>query len=415
LQKQGFAQQEMIDAGVARRRGNGIQDVFRERIMVPFMDTTGHVIGFTGRVLDEAALPKYLNTSQTPLFDKSRFIFGLYQAKEAIRNSGEAVVVEGNLDVLRSYQAGIANVVAISGTAITRQQLKQLSRFAGSITLAFDADAAGMKATERALPLAQEVGVALYIAGLPSDADPDDLIQRDPQEWQRVLDNKMYVMDWLLSLLPSMYDTSTARGKKELTDRAAAVLGRLEDPVEQEHYVHQVADLVGAAPATVMQKIRSGTPRSPRPKQQTGKGPPASSSRDEVETVASAVMALAAAYPDVRSALQELSVEQLPASFRTVAQYLQEHEAELLPEQLPQELQSEADYVKILLLKGEEEYGSWAALDRQVEAFSLVHRLRELQTKRQKQQLSQRIAAAEAAGDYDLRRQLLEEFNQLNG
>jgi DNA primase len=412
LGKHGFSQQEILDAGLARKRGQTLQDVFRRRIMVPFFDNSGSVIGFTGRLLDDG-VPKYLNTPQTPLFDKSRFIFGLYQAKEHIRASGQAIVVEGNLDVVRSHQADIRNVVAISGTAITRQQLKQLARFANTVTLAFDADSAGATATERALPLAQEAGVALYIAGLPPDADPDDVIRRDPAEWQRIIDNKTYVMDWLLQILPAMYDGSSARGKKELTDHAASVLRRLEDPVEQEHYVNQLADLVGTAPATIAQKVASGTskPRQPAPTDLEKESAPAA---DEVETVAEAVLSMAAVYPDVRGALAEATVARLPEQMQTAAAYLQSHEEELDPDNLPKELHQVENYVKILLLRGEEEYGSWATLDRQVEAFSLIHRLNELQTKRYKHHLSQQIAAAEAAGDYDSRKKLLTEFQQLN-
>ncbi len=413
LKKHGFTEQELLDSGLARKRGQSLQDVFRQRIMVPFVDTSGSTIGFTGRVLGDG-VPKYLNTPQTPLFDKSRFIFGLYQAKEHIRSSGEAIVVEGNLDVVRSHQAGIRNVVAISGTAFTRQQLKQLARFATTVTLAFDADSAGASATERALPLAQEAGVALYIAGLPPETDPDDVIRRDPDEWQRIIDNKAYVMDWLLQILPAMYDANSARGKKELTDHAASVLRRLQDPVEQEHYINQLADMVGSAPATITKKIQSGEKTSSKRPARSAHSKEEAPAHDEVETVADAVLGMAAVYPDVRTALAEATVERLPEHMQTAATYLQSREDVLDPDDLPKELHQIENYVKILLLRGEEEYGSWAALDRQVEAFSLIHRLNELQTKRYKHHLSQQIAAAEAAGDYDLRQKLLTEFQQLN-
>lgn len=414
LGKHGFTEQELLDAGLIKKRGGRMQDVFRQRIMIPFFDTSGSIIGFTGRVLDEG-VPKYLNTPQTPLFDKSRFIFGLYQVKEHIRSSNEAVIVEGNLDVLRSYQAGIRNVVAISGTALTKQQIKQLSRFATTITLAFDADSAGAGATERALPLAQEAGVSLYIASLPPGTDPDDVIRRDSSEWQRIIDNKAYVMDWLLQLLPAVYDVNSAQGKKALTDRAASVLRRLQDPVEQEHYVKQVADMVGSAPATITKKLTSESKTSPRPSSSSASRRKEAPEHDEAETVANALLSMAAVYPDVRTALGESTIERLPEYMQAAATYLRDSEETLDVDNLPKELQSVANYVKILLLKGEEEYGSWAALDRQVEAFSLVHRLNELQTKRYKQHLSQQITAAEAAGDYDLRQKLLKEFQQLNG
>lgn len=413
LKGHGFSEQELIDAGLARRRGHKLQDTFRRRIMVPFFDSTGYIIGFTGRVVDDDSLPKYLNTPQTPLFDKSRFIFGLYQAKESIRSSNEAVIVEGNLDVLRSHQAGASNVVAVSGTALTVQQIKQLSRLASTITLAFDADSAGAGATERALPLAQEAGVDLYIASLPPGTDPDDVIRDDPGEWKRIIDTKSYVMEWLLQLLPAMYDTSTAQGKKELTNRATSVLRRLRDPVEQEHYVRQVADIVGAAPATITKKLHKEE-TTPKPTTASAQHQRATPEHDEVNTVAEALLSMAMVYPDVRAALAEARIDRLPQHLQTVAAFLQRNEGVIATDNIPGDLQPVENYVKILLLRGEEEYGTWATLDRQIEAFSLVHRLNELQTKRYKQHLSQQIAAAEAAGDYDLRKKLLKEFNQLN-
>lgn len=415
LKKHGFTQQELLDAGLARQRGDNLWDVFRDRVVLPFFDVSGYVIGFTGRALNDSLDkgPKYLNTPQTVLFDKSRFVFGLYQAKESIRTNGEAVIVEGNLDVLSSHQAEVKNVVAVSGTALTTAQIKQLSRLADTITLAFDADSAGVKATERALLLAQEVRTSLYVSSLPNEDDPDDVIRRDPKEWERIIENKVYAVDWLLNVLSLSYDMESAQGKKQLTDRAAEVLQKLNDPVEQEHYVQKVAEMVGVAPSAVIQKLsklrsQSSKSRKPAPAKQ------AKPEHDDTDVVANALLCLAAAYPDTRGALKEVVTEHLSPDKQTVVGYLRQNDAPLDTENIPEELQSTVNYVKILMLKGEEEYGSWASLDRQVEAFSLVHRLNKLQTKRYKQHLSQQIAAAEAAGDSGLRQELLKEFNQLN-
>ena len=165
LEKRGFSRRELADAGLVNRFGG---DLFRGRMMVALSDSSGEVVGFTGRIIrDDPRAPKYLNTPQTLLFDKSRHIFGLYQAKEAIRRSDAAVIVEGNLDVVSSHQAGIKNVVATAGTAMTLQHLKALSRLAGRIRLAFDGDRASVSATERAINLAQEIGVELEVVSLP--------------------------------------------------------------------------------------------------------------------------------------------------------------------------------------------------------------------------------------------------------
>ena len=182
LVKKGFTKREITDAGVTNRFGG---DLFKNRMMVPLMDVSGRVIGFTGRIINDTPdTPKYLNTPQTLLYDKSWHVFGLSQAKEAIRRHDYAVVVEGNLDVVSSHQAGIKQVVATAGTAMTVHHLKTIGRFTSNIRLAFDGDAAGVAATERAISIAQEAGVELGIITLPGGAkDPDSEIRRKLWIW----------------------------------------------------------------------------------------------------------------------------------------------------------------------------------------------------------------------------------------
>ena len=153
LQSRGYTVEELKAAGLLNRFDG---DMFRGRMTIPFIDTNG-VIGFTARVLNKSE-PKYLNTPETILFNKGRFIFGLAQAKEAIRTEGFVVIVEGNMDVISSHQAGVPEAVATSGTAMTEQHLKTLARMTKDIRLAYDGDEAGVKATERAISLAGDLG-----------------------------------------------------------------------------------------------------------------------------------------------------------------------------------------------------------------------------------------------------------------
>ena len=150
LAKKGFTEEEMTKAGLVTKRYRGPSDMFRGRIMVPLMDQVGKVIGFTARLLDdEPNAPKYINTPQTLLYDKGRHVFGLSLAKEAIRKTKQAVVVEGNLDVIASHQGCIKHVVATAGTAMTPMHLKTIGRFTDDVRIAFDQDEAGLKAAER--------------------------------------------------------------------------------------------------------------------------------------------------------------------------------------------------------------------------------------------------------------------------
>lgn len=237
LTKRGYKRKELEAAGVLNRFGG---DLFRGRMMVPFIDSGG-VIGYTARILSQGE-PKYLNTPETLLFNKSRFVFGLVQAKEAIRQNNFVVIVEGNMDVISSHQAGVREAVATSGTAMTEQHLKTLSRLTPDVRLAYDGDAAGVKATERAIMLAGDLGVNLsVISDYHGAKDPDELIQKDPELWQQAVQEPRPAVDWLLNKYQENLDLSSGAGKREYSDVAMKLLKFVTDPVERTHYEKLVA------------------------------------------------------------------------------------------------------------------------------------------------------------------------------
>lgn len=241
LLTKGFSELEMRDAGLLNQYGG---DLFRGRMMVPFMDNASNIIGFTGRVVDGGE-PKYLNTPDTFLFNKSRFCFGLTQAKDAIRHSNYIVIVEGNMDVISSHQAGVKEAVATSGTAMTEGHLKILARLSNDIRLAYDGDEAGVKATERAIQLAEDIGISLsVISGYHGAKDPDELIQKDPKLWQECVAERLPAVDWILKQYESTCDLLTGPGKREYSDKAMQVISYIDDPVEKKHYEQKVAKIL---------------------------------------------------------------------------------------------------------------------------------------------------------------------------
>ena len=239
LKKKGYSLQEAKEAGLVNRFDG---DLFKGRMMIPFLDAnTGEVIGFTGRIIEKGE-PKYLNTPETRLFNKGRFIFGLSQAKEAIRKSNFVVIVEGNMDVISSHQAGVKEAVATSGTAMTENHLKILSRLTTDIRLAYDGDEAGVKAAERAIMLAGKIGILLsVISGYGKAKDPDELIKIDPKLWQKCVEERMPAVDWILKKYESKLNLMTGPGKKEYSDMAMKIISYIEDPVERKHYEQMVA------------------------------------------------------------------------------------------------------------------------------------------------------------------------------
>jgi len=256
LYKQGYSEKELLDCGLCVSRNGSVIDMFRDRVMIPLTDAQGRPVGFTARQLkDNKNSPKYINTPSTILYDKGRQVFGFSMAKEHIRKSGYVVVVEGNLDVVASHQAGIKQVVASAGTALTSYHLKTLQRFTGDVRLAFDDDRAGQEAAQRTIPLAQELGLELSLISIPSGKDPDELIKKDVKLWLDVVEKPTYMVDWLIDKIASTTDLKTAQGKRQFTTSVLEIVRQLKDQVEQEHYLRIVADKTNTSMESISKKF----------------------------------------------------------------------------------------------------------------------------------------------------------------
>jgi DNA primase len=409
LTKKGFSQKELSDAGLLNRYGS---DLFRGRMMVPLMDGSGQVIGFTGRILeDEPNAPKYLNTPQTLLYDKGRHVFGLSQAKEAIRGNDYSVIVEGNLDVVSSHQAGITQVVATAGTAITESHLKALVRLSPNAKLAFDGDAAGLAATERAIPIAQNVGVDLTIINLPEDVkDPDELIQQDPKLWQKAIDDAEAVVDWVLKQYSKREDLTTSIGKRNFTTAALRVVRTLQDVVEQEHYVQKIAHYTSSSIDTLKEKL-AGTD-GPTEKLLKKVVQPTETQQDP-SGYQDNLLAVSLIDPAVRDLLKDVSADMTPTDERrAVLEYLRST-PETIVQDVPDSLKDYDTYVKILLLKADARYGEWNDEDRYFETARLVRQLITEHKKTKKNDLTAQLRAAEESGDDEKAGEIRQELNEL--
>lgn len=401
----GFTEEEIKQAGLsARNYRGGIQDMFRGRLMIPLQDPQGRLIGFTARQLvEEPNAPKYINTPQTVLYDKSRHIYGLHLAKESIRKNKFAVLVEGNMDVIASHQAGVRQVVATAGTALTEPHLKGLSRFTGDIRLAFDADKAGVAATERAIPIASKVKVTLSMIDIPSGKDPDDLIRKDPKLWEQAITKHQYALDWLMARYVKLLDISSAVGKREFTDVLLPVVRGLSDDVERDHYMGAIAETVGTSREVLEQKFQKTGGTAPPPRRRRVK---AAIDLDrmavELKKTQDNFLSLLLMRPTLREFLDLMTPEMLyDDEARELLQFLKKNPDFDGKKDLGT-VQNIADYVKIESLLYEELYQGLELNELHAEAARLQARLIENYVKTQKNKLVLEFDDADQAATRDL-------------
>ena len=294
--------------------------------MIPIRDVQGRTIGFGARILREdpaRPAPKYMNSPQTPLFDKGNVLFGLDMARKAIRDDDLGVLVEGYMDVMMSHQVGVCNVVAGMGTALGETQMRQLKRYTGNITLALDPDVAGDHATLRGLEAARQslerewepvisptglvrqesrLKAQLRIAALPDGLDPDELAYQDVDRWRQVIAQARPIVDYYLAIVGREEDLSSGHGKAKAVERMAPLIAEIANPVERGHYIQTLARLVQADERLIAAQVATlgrgadlarqdaksaAKPHSPRPGETRSQGGAAGTSPGDARRPAS--------------------------------------------------------------------------------------------------------------------------------
>lgn len=281
LKKKGFVDDDIFQAGltIKKDRGAGFYDRFRNRIMFPINDVHGATVGFSGRILDALVDPhgpvpaKYINSPQTIVYDKGRVLFALDKAKSAIKQADRAVLVEGQMDCLMSHQAGVTNVVASSGTALTADQVQLLKRFTPNLVLAFDQDAAGAQAALRGVDQALQAKMDVKVVRLSAGKDPDELIKHDIQAWKTAVETAQPLMEYYFAEATAGKDLTKVQDKKTAVKFLLPIIGKLGDPVEQAHYLQQLADLVRVDERVLRQSLVGGKKTPSRPSETVGAAP----------------------------------------------------------------------------------------------------------------------------------------------
>jgi len=344
LRKKGFSEDEAIAAGLVTRNDRGLWDRFRDRLIVPIRDRRGRAIAFGGRAMRDDQQGKYVNSTQTLLFNKSATLYGLDKASAAIRKEGTAVIVEGYFDTIACHQAGFTNVVASMGTALTEDQYRVLNDMKiEKAIVAFDGDAAGQRSAESrgrellsALSrfgsgagggrLGTRTGLSLFVTVLPEGLDPDDVARKEPELFRRLLAEAKPLLEFLIDRVRATSRLDQSEGRLRFLQRTAALIAEEPDPVRREVYLSEVAGSAGVDPAFLREKLPAAgksTPRTTRtptePSPQRREAPAAK----QTPSFERYVMALLTRYPEEIARADLAPTDLVDPDLRTLFEQLQ--------------------------------------------------------------------------------------------
>ncbi len=264
LKELGFQEKEIEEAGLIlqKKNGEGYYNRFRNRILFPIVDVYDRVLGFGGRVLDDST-PKYLNSPETPLFDKGSNLYGLNLSHEAIRKQDYGIIVEGYMDLITAYQEGIRNIVATLGTALTERHLKRLRRYTRNIALFFDSDEAGFKAAERCFDLCVPKGMKVKVVTLDKGEDPDSFLRKHGKKgFSEKMAQARPIMDFMIEQIMGDAPPHELEEKVAVADRLSPLLSVIPNPIEKELYLKKISSLLGIEAETLHSTLRSGVAKT---------------------------------------------------------------------------------------------------------------------------------------------------------
>lgn len=434
LRKRGYKDEDIFKAGLSlksERQPGRYYDRFRNRLMFPIKDQYGNVVGFTGRVMpladgSDPKEAKYVNTPQTPVYNKSAVLYGLNLAKQEIKRKGLAVVVEGNMDVIASHQARIANVVASSGTALTREQLDLLKRFSNKVVLSFDADLAGENAARRGIDAAVAAGFAVRVLRLPPGAgkDPDDCIKKDPAIWTKAIAEARPFMEWYIELARARTDFSDPDAKKTAAHQLLVEAAKFIDPVEASHWIRVLAEMFQTPESLLFEKLQklkpvAGAAQAPSAPQ---KAPAAPESRSSL--ISQFFLAIVVSWPEMADfSLSGMADDEfepewqgLYKDYRTYYNDRRNGASDASTFRAWLERRGHTDLaakVAVLELRAEKEFGDLPPEGRKEALAKLCGEIKKLHAERRKKDLMAAMALAEQRGDRQTIEELGREITQL--
>ena len=400
---------------IPRKEGGGYYDRFRKRIVFPILDAKGVCLAFGGRVMDDS-LPKDLNSPETEVYSKGRHLYGVYQARKSIREKDFVIVVEGYMDLVSCHQAGVRNVVASLGTALTRDQTRLIKRNAPSALMLYDADKAGEQATLRGLELFLEEGMEVKIVRLPEGHDPDSFLKEFGKErFDEALRNSKSLFDYKLDLLKKQYGLETLEGKVKIANEMVLLFSKVQNQIQKAAWTRELASrllIPEEALAAEMRKLgSSGSFKSLKAGESAD--PPSARPVREVPPLEKQMLGLMLDSADLLSVAREevrLDDFQNPAIRRIISRIFETSVSARAAEMM-NDLKDDAEAVEILSLASAE---AETVQDKKKCFADCLIRIKQRRIHVKRQGLEGELAAAQASGDRNRIQQLMADFNELN-
>lgn len=245
LKKKGYSYEDCYEAGLAVKSERGsFYDRFRSRLVFPLKDPRGNILGFSGRILESVGQAKYVNTPETSIYHKRETLFGIYEAKDAIKKNDSALIVEGEFDMISCFANGIANTVAVKGSAVSREQLNLIKRYTKKIILALDADFSGDETAKKAFLDGENLDMEISVAAFSGGKDPDESLKKNPGEFKKSVANPIPIYDFIIKLAKNKYPDEDAMSKKHIGDEVMPFLINIQNPIVKSYYIKKLASVL---------------------------------------------------------------------------------------------------------------------------------------------------------------------------
>lgn len=417
LQNKGYKKEDIIKAGLAVRKDNGeTADRFYKRLMFPIINPSGAVLGFTGRILTQDKESKYINTPETPVYEKSRALFGLDKAKKDILEKKWVVIVEGNMDVLASFEAGVKNAVASSGTALTKEQIRAIKRYTPNIILALDKDEAGSEALKRGIFTALEEGMNIKVADLKEFKDPDEMIKSDRVLWKKSLKDSKPFLEFYFDQIFGKIGKSVkdVTSKKKIASEVLLFLKRMQNSIEQAHYTKELARKINVPESSIIDALKKTRIEKPldSEREKPKKEPKKSAEKMLSEALLGLIMAFPVTVSEISSLLKEddFKEQEDRSLFKTFKETFKKSSDFSIKNIKDEELKSYASELVFVVEENHKESDNEAITK---EAKFCFKRLRELEIKKQKEELKFRMEEAEKESNQESLNGLMKELKNL--